>query len=126
MRRPSGDSSTLPTARKRERSLLAKPCAAPELANINSAAQQRLKPARGNADCKYRRMGLSLNSGVGTGITAAILGRATLHGQLHLPWRTRVRRALENCEAVLPSAVFLKLGAFRAWLSMVVLLTINR
>src|SRR6266550_9453343 len=63
MRRPSGDSSTLPTARKRERSLLAKPCAAPELANINSAtAQQRLKPARCNTDCQYRRIGLSLNS----------------------------------------------------------------
>src|SRR2546430_10211237 len=30
MRRPSGDSSTLPTERQRERSLLEKPCAVPE------------------------------------------------------------------------------------------------
>src|SRR5205823_3831608 len=36
--------------------------------------------------------------------------RTLVHGQLHLLWRTRVRRALENCEAVLPSAVFANLA----------------
>src|SRR2546421_10885482 len=63
MRRPSGDSSTLPTERKRERSLLEKPCAAPEGANIARAnAQQRQKLARSRTDCKCRRMKFSSDS----------------------------------------------------------------
>src|ERR1700682_1214771 len=41
MRRPSGESSTLPMDRKREMSLLAKPCAAPQGAEARSAAAKR-------------------------------------------------------------------------------------
>src|SRR5882672_5277186 len=41
MRRPSGESSALPTDRKREMSLLAKPCAAPQGAEARSATVER-------------------------------------------------------------------------------------
>src|SRR6266478_9350026 len=45
MRRPSGESSALPTERKRERSPLARPCVEPDGAKTNKAAvQQRQKP----------------------------------------------------------------------------------
>src|ERR1700719_1832844 len=78
MRRLSGDSSTLPTERKRERSPLARPCVEPDGAKTNKAAvQQRQKPARSKTDGKNRRMALSLVFGRCT-ICPAILGPVRL------------------------------------------------
>src|SRR5713101_9756316 len=64
MRRPSGDSSTLPTERKRERSPLLKPWAPPNGAKASRPDEDKKKrPARSKVECNCRRIEFSpLNS----------------------------------------------------------------
>src|ERR1700676_1658719 len=63
MRWPSGDRTASPTNRKRERSLLVKPCAPPNGASARSAAKLKMqKLARSQTDCVRERMGFSLKS----------------------------------------------------------------
>src|SRR6266567_475762 len=84
IRRPSGDSSTLPTERSRDKSALARPWPTTEAADIiRATVQQRYCPARSKTDCKHGRMGLSLHYSRRK-ICPAILGCGPFRGQLVL------------------------------------------
>src|SRR5580704_16613806 len=81
MRWPSGDRTASPTARKRDRSLLAKPCALVAGVRSRSAAKlKRLKPTRSQTDCLHECMKFSLKS-FHRQICPAIVGPPACCGQ---------------------------------------------